>query len=285
MDTFSIETRNFDLETTLTCGQTFCWHRTEGELYGEGSDRFYTFRNRKPLIVEQREDGTLFAETELSSSEVKEALGLHHNLDEIFSEFPEDEPISVSRKEYRGLRIINDEFFPCLISYILSPQMRIERIKKMHNEVARRYGSTVEYNGKELLRFPTREELSEATEEELRDIGTGYRAEYVAETVKKLSNGHEVDRSEYERSVNDLKELHGVGDKVADCVALFSMNHLEATPLDTWAMKAVETHYPEHHENSYNATAENLREYFGSNAGYALEYMFHAARNDIIGVE
>lgn len=286
MEEFSIAAEDFDLELTMTCGQTFCWNRLEGELYGEGSAKFYSFRQGKSVIVEQRGE-TLFVETELSPSEVKKALGLDHELEEVFSRFPSHPGLKTAREEYWGLRVVQDEFFPCLISYLCSPQMRIPRIKKMHNEIARKYGEIREVNGNKLLRFPTIEELSEATEDELREMGVGYRAKYIVETLDILQDGfdHEGIRDmDYLDARKEMKKLYGVGDKVADCVLLFSLGFHEAAPLDTWAWKVVENHYPELHSEDYDETSRNLKQHFGDYAGYAQEYMFHAARNNVLEV-
>lgn len=287
MQTYRLESKDFDLEETMTCGQTFCWHRIDGKLYEDGKPHFYTFRNREPLIVEQKDNGDIVAETELSKEEVEEALGLHHNLEEIFDTFPEDENLEKARDELWGLRIVQDEFFPCMISYLLSPQMRIPRIKKMHNSIAREYGEEVEVNGRELLRFPTPEELAEATEDELRDLGTGYRAKYIVETMKILQSDfshEEMDDMGYEDAREYMKQLYGVGDKVADCVLLFSKGFYEAYPIDTWANQALKENYPELHSDDYDEVSRNMREHFGEYSGYAQEYLFHAARNDIIDV-
>ena len=300
MKEFSLQTENFDLEATMTCGQTFCWHRVDGSLYeeeaedqrsSEGEDavqpHFYTFRNGKPLIVEQKNDGEIIARTELEKSEVEEALGLHRDLNEIFSGFPEDENLEKAREQLWGLRIIQDEFFPCLISYLCSPQMRIPRIKEMHNKMAENFGEVREVDGIEMRRFPTLEELSEASEEDLRDLGVGYRAKYIVESVKILQEDFEVekfDELDYEEAREEMKELYGVGDKVADCVLLFSLGFHEAYPIDTWAQKALEKNYPDLHSDDYDETSENMRDYFGKYSGYAQEYLFHAAREGIIDI-
>jgi N-glycosylase/DNA lyase len=278
-----IEAENFDLELTLTCGQTFCWNRVSGELYGEGPSKFYTFRNGKLLVVEQKGE-EIVAETELPKKEVKKALSLHHDIDSIHSTFPQDQKLERAKEELKGLRIIQDEFFPCLISYLCSPQMQIPRIKQMHNEIAKEYGETFEYQGNKLYRFPDLEELSDASEEDLRDLGLGYRAKYVAETMEILQEEGLSISSNYQDAREDLKKLYGVGDKVADCVLLFSLEFLEAYPLDTWALKSAEKHYPELHSEDYDEASENLRYYFGPYSGYAQEYLFHAARKGIIEV-
>ncbi len=286
MKEFKINAENFDLELTMTCGQTFCWHRTEGELYGEGGSRFYTFRNQESLIVEQNRD-EIVVETNLPKEDVLKALGLDKDLENVFSGFPEDERLEKAKEELWGLRIIQDEFFPCLISYLCSPQMRIPRIKEMQNKMAREFGEVREIDGDELLRFPTQEELSEATEDQLRELGIGYRAKYIVETLDILQDDFdhsELDSMNYEDAREHMKQLYGVGDKVADCVLLFSKNFHQAYPLDTWALQAVEKHYPEHHSEDYDEASRNLRNYFGQHSGYAQEYIFHAARNDIIDV-
>lgn len=286
MKELQIEPKNFDLEQTLTCGQTFCWHRFNGELYGDGEPRFYTFKKGEPIIVEQSDD-EINVSTELDRETVLKTLGLDHDLDQVFSGFPEDRKIFDAREEFSGLRIIQDDFFPCLISYILSPQMQIPVIKQRFNQMARKYGEKVEFNGEELLKFPNREQLSEATEEELRDLGVGYRAEYVVKSIDILEeiDEEELRKMDYGEAKEELKKLHGVGNKVADCVLLFSLGYHEATPLDTWAKKAVEYHYPDIHSKKYEETSENLREHFGPKAGYATEYLFHAARQGVISVE
>ncbi len=287
MSGFFIDAEDFDLELTMTCGQTFCWNRLEGDLYGEGGDRFYSFRRGEPVIVEQRGD-RLFVETELSRGEVREALGLDHNLAQIFSGFPEDPQMRTALENFWGLRVVQDEFFPCLVSYLCSPQMRIPRIKKMHDSMAKKWGERIEYDGRALHRFPTPEQLGDATEQELRNLGVGYRAEYIVETTKMVRRGDvepEVIRSmSYGEARQELKRLHGVGDKVADCVLLFSLGFLEAAPLDTWAKKALRAHYPRLHSEKYDEASENLRGYFGENAGYAQEYIFHAARKGVLDV-
>lgn len=288
MRKYSFKSEKIDLELTLTCGQTFCWNRFEGELYGEGGNRFYSFRKGKPIILEQKDD-RIDAKTSLPKEEVEKALDLETDLQQVFSGFPETEALEKAKSELWGLRIINDEFFPCLISYLCSPQMRIPRIKQMHDDIAREFGETLEVEGEKLHRFPKPGELAEASEKELRDLGVGYRAEYIEKSTQMISNGdyqhEEISDLQYEDAREHIKQLHGVGDKVADCVLLFSKGYHEAYPIDTWAQKCIKQHYPELHDQNYDTTSENVRKHFGKKAGYAQEYLFHAARKDIIQVE
>ena len=288
MNKFSIKPKHFDLELTLTCGQTFCWYRVDGELYGEGGQEFYSFKDGKPVLIEEKDD-LIEVRTELSEDDVKEMLGLNHDLETMFEKFPDDEPLEKARDEYWGLRIIQDEFFPCLISYLCSPQMRIPRIKEMHNKIAEKYGEKIEFNGIEAYRFPTPQELSEATEDELRDLGIGYRAKYIVNTVEIILETdfdyEKIKEMGYSEAREEMKRLYGVGDKVADCVLLFSLGFVEAAPIDTWGYKVMESHYPELHTEDYGQISENMRNYFGEKAGYAQEYLFHAVRNDVLEVK
>lgn len=300
MKEYSLKAESFDLELTLTCGQTFCWHRVDGKLYQQEAEgqrtseaedspepHFYTFRDDKPLIVKQKNNGEIIARTELERSEVEKALGLHKDLEEVFSTFPEDENLEKAREQLWGLRIVQDEFFPCLISYLCSPQMRISRIKQMHNEIAEKFGEVREVDGIEMRRFPSLEELSEASEEDLRELGVGYRAKYIVESIKILQEDFEQEKFEeldYEEAREHMKSLYGVGDKVADCVLLFSQEYHEAYPIDTWVKKALEENYPDLHSEDYEEASQNMRDYFGEHAGYAQEYLFHAVRNDVIDV-
>lgn len=284
---YFLDAQDFDLELTMTCGQTFCWHRVSGKLYEDGEPHFYTFRKGKLIMVEQANEVEIKVKTDLEREEVEKALGLDRDLEEIFRTLPEDENLEKAREELWGLRIIQDEFFPCLISYLCSPQMRIPRIKEMHNKMAEKFGEIREVDGVEMKRFPTLEELSEATEEELRELGIGYRAKYIVETVDILEGDFELEKMaemSYEDAREYMKNLYGVGDKVADCVLLFSLGFHEAYPIDTWVKKALEKNYPELHSDEYKEASRNMRNYFGENSGYAQEYIFHAARNDIIDI-
>lgn len=285
MNKFRLKPENFDLNLTLTCGQTFCWHTFEGHLYENESSEYYSFKDGKPVIVRNKEDA-IEVETELEKKEVEEMLGMHHELDEVFETFPEDEKLGKAIEEFWGLRIIQDDFFPCLVSYLCSPQMRIPRIKKMFNAMAQKYGTEHQINEQTVYEFPTPEQLSKVSEDELRELGVGYRAKYIVETVKQFESVEESEIREmnYLEAREHLKQFYGVGNKVADCVLLFSLGFYEACPLDTWASKALKANYPEIHHDKYEKTSENMRNHFGELAGYAQEYIFHAARNDVLDV-
>lgn len=283
--TIDIAPDECDLATTLQAGQTFLWFTDdEGTLYdGADHDRYYTTYNGDVLICWQDDDGIHYRATGGLEERLEDRFRLHEPIDAVHERLQgHDAILDEALDTFRGLRVVNDPVFPTLISYLCSVQMRIPRIKTLVNTLAHEYGTPVEAAGREFLQFPTRQELAGATEDELRDLGIGYRAKYIDRTTDQLTEGlidldsiHEIDyRDAHER----ITELYGVGDKVADCVLLFGYGFTEAFPIDTWIRSAVETHYPEYHTDSYHGIAGRFRDRFGEDLGYAQQYLFHYMR-------
>ncbi len=161
--------------------------------------------------------------------------------------------------------------------------MRVSRIHTMVSTLAREYGTALEFDGETYHAFPTPEQLATATEDELRELGLGYRAPYVVRTAEMVANGEahpaEARNLEYEAAREYLCQFVGVGDKVADCVLLFALDFDEAVPLDTWIKSAIEEYYPDCDGGSYATTSRAIRDRLGSEyAGYAQTYIFHHLR-------
>lgn len=280
----TVPEHELDLEATVSVGQTFAWYRLNGEhLYTGESDWVYTTRDGDVLMLRQDGDELHWRATGGMESEIEDRFRLHESLEEFRSAMEgHDVLLDEALDRYPGLRILNDDFFPCLISYLLSVQMRIPRIKDMYDTLAREYGETLQVDGNELLQFPTVEQLAAVSEDELRELGVGYRAKYIDRTTDQLIEGV-VDPAElrglpYREAHDRITELYGVGDKVGDCVLLFSCDQLQAFPIDTWIRQAIEQHYPEKHSDDYHAVGDRFREYFGEHVGYAQEYLFHHIR-------
>jgi 3-methyladenine DNA glycosylase/8-oxoguanine DNA glycosylase len=162
--------------------------------------------------------------------------------------------------------------------------MRVGRIHGMQQRLAAEYGETVAFDGQTYQAFPTPEALAARTEAELRELSLGYRAPYVQRTAEMVADGEAdpavaADRK-YEAAREYLTQFVGVGQKVADCVLLFSLGFLEAVPLDTWIRTAIEEYYPDCEQGGYDATSRAIRERFGgAHAGYVQTYVFHYLRN------
>lgn len=275
-----------DLQATIESGQSYVWRREDGRMYedrtGGGSAWYYTIAGGDVVRARQTDGLLEWEATTDAVPHLTRLLRLDDDLDTIRAATPSDPLLDEAFAAHRGLRIVRDPFFPCLISFICSAQMRVERIHGMQTALARTFGEEVEFDGRTYHAFPTPEQLAAATEDELRDLNLGYRAPYVKRSAELLANG-DVDVSEfaglpYEEAREALKVFVGVGDKVADCVALFALDYLEAVPLDTWIQAAIEEHYPHCEQGSYAATSRAIREEFGEFAGYAQTYVFHHLR-------
>lgn len=290
----------FDLQATLESGQSYLWNREDGKTYEQlhayGGDAWYetvvdpipgVTDERVPLRVRQTggvHSGTLQWESTIDAvSLLEHLLRLDDDLESILASTPALPLLERAYDTYEGLRLTRDPVFPCLISFICSAQMRVKRIHGMQRRLRETYGDRVPLGTTQLHAFPTPEQLAACTEEALRDLSLGYRAPYVQRTAEMVATG-EVDPGAaatrpYERAREFLTQFVGVGEKVADCVLLFSLGFLEAVPLDTWIQTTIAEYYPDCDRGTYAETSEAIREQFGgAYAGYAQTYVFYYLR-------
>jgi N-glycosylase/DNA lyase len=299
MESGSIPVEEFsggvDVQATLESGQTFCWRREDDRMYEtvgpSGGSAWYStvvggHTDDDPDVVRIRQrDGLVEWEaTTDADSLVVERLRLDDDLPAIFEELPDGELLGSAIDAYRGLRIVDDPFFPCLISFICSAQMRVERIHEMQTALASEFGEEIAFDGETYHAYPTPDRLARASEDDLRELGLGYRAPYVERSAELVSSGEatadDVRGLDYADAREEIQAFVGVGDKVADCVLLFSLGYLEAVPLDTWIRTAIGEYYPHCEQGSYDDTSAAIREEFGGEyAGYAQTYVFHYLRN------
>ena len=277
-----------DLQATLESGQTYLWDRDDGEDYLSsglsGGSAWYSSVIEGSVIRLRQVEGQLeWRSTSNVDKVIRRVLGLDDDLDQIMKMSIEDSLIESAYSTYKGMRIIRDPFFPCVVSFICSSQMKVERIFGMQQRLRRKYGDKIRFEGKDYYEYPKVEVLADLDESDLREMGFGYRAPYVIETAKMLKNdpdgvGYFVE--DYEQNREKLTELRGVGQKVADCICLFSLGHLEAVPLDTWIRSTIKTHYPNCDHKSYQDMSQAVRNKFGPYAGYVQTYIFHYLRHE-----
>ncbi|MFW5938543.1 MAG: DNA-3-methyladenine glycosylase family protein [Halanaeroarchaeum sp.] len=290
----------FDLQATVESGQSYLWNRADGgtyeDLHAYGGDHWYETvvdpipdltDERVPLRVRQVggvRDGTLYWESSIDAVPLlNHLLRLDDDLDAILEATPDLPLLSRAYDAYEGMRLTRDPAFPCLISFICSAQMRVARIHGMQRRLREIYGDVVDLGGESYHAFPTPDQLASRTEAELRDLALGYRAPYVQRTAEMVASGqaHPLDAAgrSYEAARESLTRFVGVGDKVADCVLLFSLGYLEAVPLDTWIRTTIEEYYPDCERGNYAETSRAIRERFGGEfAGYAQTYVFYYLR-------
>ncbi|NLV06366.1 8-oxoguanine DNA glycosylase [Haloarcula rubripromontorii] len=281
-----------DLQATVESGQSYLWNREDGEMYqrdgatGGGAWYWTTVqRDGSPAVIRVRQrDGVLEWESIVDAeAELRRLLRLDDDLAAIRATAPDDDVVQSAYETFWGMRLVQDPPFGALISFICSAQMRVARIHSMQQALRDAFGETIEFGGRTYNAYPTPSALAETTEERLRDLGLGYRAPYVQRTAEMVATGEahpeEAVGLSYEDARESLTRFVGVGDKVADCVLLFSLDYLEAVPLDTWIRTTIEEYYPECERGNYADTSRAIRAALGGEyAGYTQTYLFHYLR-------
>ena len=283
-----------DLPATLESGQAFRWKRLDDSSSGwDGWYEGVIFNN----VVRLRHDaaGIEFRcgpdEESAMAPLVADYLRLGDDLDAIYRSINMDKRIGEAIDRFRGLRLIRQEPWECLVSFICSSNSNIRRISTNVEDISKSFGRPIAFDGRERHAFPSPQELAEAGEGPLRELGLGFRAKYVAPVARMVADG-EVDLfALWEASYNDALEaltaLPGVGDKVANCVMLFSLEKMEAFPVDVWVDRALRDWYLDRlsdngAETSGKVTKKGMRPwaqgYFEAYAGYANQYLFHDRR-------
>ncbi|UCE10122.1 MAG: hypothetical protein JSW61_14300 [Candidatus Thorarchaeota archaeon] len=275
-----IRVSDFNLMDTMECGQTFCWVREgDGYINADFGDIVY---------VEQK-DEYLHYESASGNVDIGELIRFDDPVGEIKDDIAKDGLMRISINFAPGLRIVSDPFFPCLVSFLCSTRNNIPSIKRMTQGIRERWGPKYEFRGKTFYGMPLPEPLSRATVSELESLDLAWRANFIVRSTKSIVDGQitedELRQMDYDTAHESLKTLHGVGDKVADCVCLFSLGHLEAFPIDVWIERVIQKHYGIFTESgkSYQKKSKAARSYFGKYAGYAQEYLYYYTRKTYRG--
>jgi N-glycosylase/DNA lyase len=277
---------DFDIEQTLECGQCFHFKRTGEKEYGISA-------KNKLLHIKQNGDTVVFFDTDRENYEKiwKEYFDLDRDYGEIKKYLlDKDNKLYEAINTMQGVRILNQDFFETLISFIISQNKQIVHIKQLVAELSRRYGDYLgKINEEEFYAFPTCEQLISVTVDDLRDCKMGFRAPYIADAIVKVSQG--MLKEEELRSVNLeecerlLTQIKGVGNKVANCCMLFGLGRREAFPVDVWIKRIMEALYFEGEERPKEQLFLFAKEHFGEYGGYAQQYLFYYGKTIQLGVK
>jgi N-glycosylase/DNA lyase len=279
----------FNLDATLCCGQTFRWDKQGQWWYGVVMGKAFKIRQTSSELEFENADADF----------VKDYFGLRDDLPRILLQIGKDKQINGAIEMLRGLRILRQDPWECLISYICATYKNIAAIKGMLLNLSKKFGDKTTLNGYDFYTFPTLENLAKASASELAKCGLGYRAKYVHETARIVQeNGFDLERLKrmpYEKAKAQLLDLPGVGLKVADCILLFSLDKLEAFPVDVWIRRVILRHYSDFFPSEFITKMSNKKsltdreyeklnlfgtQYFGKYAGYAQEYLYHHERTN-----
>lgn len=276
IDGTGFKIKNFDLAQTFECGQCFRWNELD-------KDRYIGIVEGKIIEISRENDYFILnvSMDELSNKWIH-YFDLKRDYSEIINKLSVDESMNQAIDFASGIRLLNQDEWETLISFIVSSNNNIPRIKKIIQSLCSIYGREIIYNDKIYHAFPTARELEGVTVEELKEIRCGYRASYIVDAVKKVNDGvvdlYSIKNLDTESARKELLKIKGVGPKVADCVLLFSMGKYDCYPMDVWIKKVTEDLYFDR-EVKDEEIKDFAMKYWGDYAGFAQQYLFHYARN------
>ena len=278
-----------DMEASLLGGQAHRWEREDGWYSGVLWGNLVLTRHQGQTV----EFSSAPATPESLLSRFREYLRLDDDLPAIYEVITRDQWVSDQVKLYPGLRVLRQEPWECLVAYICSANSNIETIHLNMERLSNEFGAPLKLanpdgksNGTSYVKrhsFPTPADLAEAGEGELRRLKLGFRAPYVHQAAVAVLEGRldlqHLVRAPYDETKVELMALRGIGDKIADCIALMSLEKLEAFPIDVWVRRALADWYFPGQKTPTNRTLLPwAQEYFGRYAGYANQYLFHGRR-------
>lgn len=280
---------NFNIKQILECGQCFRWEKV-GEL-----DYIGVAFGRVIEVVQEGDNVTILNTNE---EDFKNIWLNYFDLERDYSKIKEglanDEILTKSVEYGYGIRLLNQEPFEILISFIVSARNSIPSIMKTIKKISERWGKAIEYKGNTYYTFPTPLELKEATLEEIKETGASFRSKYIVDTIARvnesLENGNKEYDLDYIKSLpadechTALQKFMGVGAKVADCIMLFSMEKSSAFPVDVWVKRAM-IYFYDAEEGSLNKIRIFARNKFKDLSGFAQQYLFYYARENKIKIE
>lgn len=253
-----------DLQKTFDCGQCFRWNVDENGVYSGAA-------NSKSLKIWQEDGQTVCSAHDEDISFWRNYFDLDIDYSKASLRFNEPEYLKVCAEFGKGIRILRQEPWEALCSFIISQCNNIPRIKKIISMLCTNFGEALEYG---LYSFPTPETLAVLRENDLAPLRSGYRAAYILNAARAICEGSlDMDALSLmpsEEAFAEVKKIHGIGDKVANCFMLYGLHRMDRFPIDVWMKRALERHFPKDFDSAS----------LGPYAGLAQQYIFYYARTN-----
>jgi N-glycosylase/DNA lyase len=267
-----------NVENSINSGQVFLWRKGHQHWYGvngqdilrvDNSGNIKSYQNTKTDFFRKKDD-----------------------IEKIIKSISRDNTTKEAVKKYLGLRLLEQDPFQCLISFIVSSNSNIQKIKTSLEKISQKFGTKVEFEDQKFFLFPKPEKLAKASITEITKCGVGYRAKFIKEAANmsflKRIDFEYLKKSNYQDAKEKICSVPGVGNKVADCILLFSLNKLDAFPLDRWMIRILEKYYSDKFEittktitdKQYDILHEKIVNHFGQYAGYAQQFLFKMEREN-----
>ena len=273
--------KSFKAKDLFECGQCFRWNEEpDGSYTGTFGHNVLNVKEEKDIVI-----------TGICNGDIEDICKYYFDLDRNYEEIKKtlslvDDNMKESIKYGEGIRILNQDLWEMIISFIISANNNIPRIKGIIERMSAKYGQEIKFRGTSYYTFPTIDELSQASVKDLKDLGLGFRDRYVYETTKKIKEGKinlENLKQEPTKEVRkQLLTLTGVGPKVADCIMLFStLKRFDVFPVDVWVRRVMNDLYI-HNEDETKVNKKQIQEIardkFGALEGIAQQYLFYWKR-------
>lgn len=273
--------RDFNLTHIFDCGQCFRWNKEEdGSYTGVVKNKVINVKQVGSQVVfsnVSKDDYTL----------IKDYFDLDTDYAEIKNKVNTDDIMAKAIKFGEGIRILNQDEWETMISFMISANNRIPMIKKVIENLSSCYGDFIgSYRGRDYYSFPTAEQLSIVPVEKIQECKAGFRSPRLKEAALRFLNEKEIiynlKNKSYDEGLDYLKSYAGIGDKVANCILLFSMKQFDTFPVDVWVRRVMQELYVD--KSTKDADIRKFAENkFGNFSGYAQQYLFYYARENNIG--
>ena len=267
-----------NVENSINSGQVFLWSKSGKYWYGINGQDILRVNNSGSIKSYQNIKTDFFRKRD--------------NIEKIIKSISKDKTTKRAVKQFLGLRLLEQDPFQCLISFIVSSNSNIQKIKSSLENLSKRFGRRTEFENQEFFLFPQPEQLAKAPISEILKCGVGYRSKFIKDAAKTIfSNKIDLEslkKLNYFEAKKEVRSISGVGSKVADCIMLFSLNKLEAFPLDRWMIRILEKYYSNKFqigtktitEKQYDILHKRIVNHFGPYAGYAQQFLFKMERDN-----
>ena len=277
-----IDQESFELKDIFDCGQCFRWNEQE--------DGSYTGVFKGNVLNVKKVDNKIIFKG-LVNGDIKDVVyeyfDLERNYTEIKSKLAKVDKYMKTSVEYgKGIRILNQDLWETIISFIISANNNIPRIKGIIERLSEKYGNKIIWNKRSYYTFPTLEVLKYVTVQDYRNLGAGFRDIRIYETTQKVLSGeinlNEVQKKDTLSAREELLTLSGVGPKVADCILLFStLKRFDVFPIDVWVRRVMNELYIKNEDETKVNKKDIMKianEKFGNLEGLAQQYLFYWKR-------
>ena len=264
-----------NIDDTINSGQVFLWKKIDSKWYG--------VNGKKILILKEKLD--------VKSKDIHNFFRFDDDFQGIKKQLSKDKVMKKAINNFPGMRILRQDPFQCYISFIVSSNSNIPNIQTRLQKLSQKFGEKKIVDKNEFFLFPKPEKLANASINEIAKCGLGYRTKYVKKAAIAINKGmidfSSLKKQDYQEARDRLCQVFGIGKKVADCILLFSLDKLEAVPLDRWVLRILQKYYSKEFqistktitEKTYDELHNKIVDHFGEYAGYGQQFLFKNERD------